>query len=576
MRELILPRKIHKSILLASSLLVCGFAHSQAVPADIGNANIINQQEREKAIKGRLDASPNIDLQGKQEQFSYDFSILEAPCFEIRSITLTGESSDQFQFALEVLGQDKTFTLPLCMGQKGINAAMLAVQNAIIAKGYVTTSVRISEQDLKSGQIQFIVIPGKVAQFIVNEGQYSPRVAVSAAFPMGVGDILNIRDIEQALENYTRLPTVQADIKLAPSQEANASDILISWKQDKPYRLTLGVDNSGTPALGTLVGTATIELDDLLGLNDMFYVVKTNNFGATSTPYSNAGGYTVAYSIPYQEWLLSTSASSYVYQQTIYGAVSNYQYGGTSANQDAKLARTIYRDGSIKVGLFAGVWSKQQTNDIDGVQVAIQDVRESGYQFGSNYHQAFGGASFDATGTYKLGTHAWGSIPASGENLGVATSAPRILLLNTNLNAPFEVLGENWRLNNMVSYQNAWTPLMATDNFAIGNHFSVRGFNGSNILLAQDGWFTRNDLCWAINHSAHELYVGVDYGQIGGLGTQTLSGTSLAGAAVGVRGQPGDSLKGVYYDFYASKPVEKPIGFIAAAYNFGFSVSYTY
>ena len=117
---------------------------------------------------------------------------------------------------------------------------------------------------------------------------------------------------------------------------------------------------------------------------------------------------------------------------------------------------------------------------------------------------------------------------------------------------------------------------MATDNFAIGNHFSVRGFNGSNILLAQDGWFTRNDLCWAINHSAHELYVGVDYGQIGGLGTQTLSGTSLAGAAVGVRGQPGDSLKGVYYDFYASKPVEKPIGFIAAAYNFGFSVSYTY
>lgn len=261
--------------------------------------------------------------------------------------------------------------------------------------------------------------------------------------------------------------------------------------------------------------------------------------------------------------------------------MANYQYGGTASNQDAKLSRIVYRDGSTKVGLFAGVWSKQQANDINGTNVPIQTVRESGYQFGANYRQAYGAVTLDASGAYKLGTHAWGSIPAPGEGSATSTSntptsAPRILLLNANLNAPFEAAGQNWRLTNSVSYQNAWTPLMATDNFAIGNYFSVRGFNGSNILLAQDGWFTRNDVAWSIFHSPHELYIGADYGQVGSIGAQNLLGRSLAGAALGIRGQPQDYFKGVYYNTYISKPVEKPAGFITAAYNFGFSLSYTY
>ena len=563
-------------ILLASCLLVSSQVYSQANPADIGNNNILNQQERERLNKERLDVNPNVDLQGSQKAFSYDFSQKEDPCFDIHHIKLTGQAADQFQFALTALEKVSTFALPLCMGQKGINAAMMYLQNEIIAAGYITTTVRIGNQDLKSGQLELIVVPGRVAQFVVNDGEYSPRVAVGATFPMAEGDILNIRDIEQAIENYTRLPTVQADIKMAPSGQPNGSDVLISWKQDRPYRLTLGVDNSGTPSMGRQVATATVELDDMLGLNDQLYFVKTNNFGSTSTPQSNSGGYTASYSIPYEKWLLSTSASSYSYQQTVFGSYVNYKYSGTSTNQDAKLSRNIYRDGSVKLGVFAGVWSKQQANYINDTQIAVQDIHESGYQFGANYHQALGQTTLDLNGTYKLGTHAWGSIPAPGEAQGSATSAPRILLFDSNLNVPFELLGQNWRYNNVVRYQNAWRPLMATDNFAIGNHFTVRGFSGANILLAQDGWYARNDFGWAINHSTHELYLGLDYGQVGGLGTQYLLSRSLAGAAIGVRGQAEGWLKGLYYDLYASKPIEKPLGFIADAYNFGFSVSFTY
>ncbi|HSG93645.1 MAG TPA: POTRA domain-containing protein, partial [Methylotenera sp.] len=49
-----------------------------------------------------------------------------------------------------------------CLGVQGINAVMNRVQNAIIAKGYVTTRVLAAPQDLKAGLLQLTVISGHV------------------------------------------------------------------------------------------------------------------------------------------------------------------------------------------------------------------------------------------------------------------------------------------------------------------------------------------------------------------------------------------------------------------------------
>ena len=78
--------------------------------------------------------------------------------------------------------------------------------------------------------------------------------------PARVGDLVNLRDIEQALENFKRVPTAEADIKIAATDPAIArpgdSDIVIKWRQALPFRLSLGVDNSGSNATGRNMGSA--------------------------------------------------------------------------------------------------------------------------------------------------------------------------------------------------------------------------------------------------------------------------------------------------------------------------------
>jgi hemolysin activation/secretion protein len=68
------------------------------------------------------------------------------------------------------------------------------------------------------------------------------------------GDVLNLRDIEQGLENLQRLPSVQADFQIAPASAAdappNSSDLLLKWHQQRPYRLLLQLDDGGSQATG--------------------------------------------------------------------------------------------------------------------------------------------------------------------------------------------------------------------------------------------------------------------------------------------------------------------------------------
>lgn len=69
-----------------------------------------------------------------------------------------------------------------------------------------------------------------------------------------------------------------------------------------------------------------------------------------------------------------------------------------------------------------------------------------------------------------------------------------------------------------------------------------------------------------------EFYLGADYGEVGGAGSETLVGKHLAGGVAGLRGQ----YHRASYDLFAGIPLAKPDGFKTDPATFGFSVSWSY
>jgi len=111
----------------------------------------------------------------------------------------------------------------MCLGSKRLQHLQTLAQNIAIAKGFLTSQVYIAPQDLASGRLKLSVAPGRLGsiRYEENQGDAASVGRISAfanKFPNQSGDILNLRDLEQGLENLRRLPSVAADIRIEPGE----------------------------------------------------------------------------------------------------------------------------------------------------------------------------------------------------------------------------------------------------------------------------------------------------------------------------------------------------------------------
>lgn len=122
-----------------------------------------------------------------------------------------------------------------------------------------------------------------------------------------------------------------------------------------------------------------------------------------------------------------------------------------------------------------------------------------------------------------------------------------------------------------------YTPLTPQDRFSIGSRFTVRGFDGQQALIADNGWLIRNELIAPVASSGQSIYWGLDYGEVGGQSSKYLIGKYLAGTVLGLRGSVGSERFGsLSYDVFVGKPINKPQGFATHESVAGFSLNYTY
>ena len=558
-------------VLLSLPALVKG----QTLPSNQQDAREIQrQQERERALRERMEERPDVRLERGADGFEY-LPADDKPCFVINEIVLEGDSREKFEFALSAASPSKDPAFGRCLGTQGINTIMKRVQNRIIESGFVTTRILAAPQDLSSGKLTLTVIPGRVREVRFSDNT-PDRATKWNAIPIKSGDILNLRDIEQALENFKRLPTAEADFQIVPAEGKGArpgeSDIIIEWKQGKPVRFNVSIDDSGSKYTGKYQGNATISLDHVFLLNDLFYANYGHDLGGGIGKGKGTDSYALHYEIPYEYWLLSYTTSKYDYHQTIPGINENYIYAGTSHNHELKLSRLFYRDAVRKSTAWLSGWYRSSSNYIDDVQIELQERKMAGWEFGLNHKEFIGASTVDASVSYKRGTGMMDSMKAPEEEWGEGTSHPEITLASLFVNVPFTLFDQHLSYTGQFRGQWNHTPLVPQDRFSIGGRYTVRGFDGEMTIMGDRGWLVRNDLGIVLGNTRQELYLAWDYGEVDGQSTRYMKSKHLSGAAIGVRG----GYDGFYWDVFASVPLSKPDGMETMDVAAGFTLGWSY
>lgn len=549
-------------------------------PADAA-VEELRRQERQRLLREQFEHGADVRMPLPELPLAGRLPGDEKPCFRIDALALQG--AEPFPWLADAAAGPEADDSPIgrCLGTQGINTVLARLQQALVARGWITSRVLAPPQDLASGRLQLTVVPGRIAA--IRSASGATTAGLRSAVPAAPGDLLNLRDVEQGLENFKRLPTVEADIRIEPAQGEGAdpgdSDLVIDVRRSPralgPLRVALGLDDSGTRATGRLQANATLAWDGPLGLNDLAYLNLQR--GMFNPQGRGTGGATLHYSIPYGDWLFGTTASRNRYHQRVAGLQQDYVYAGTTRNIQAQLTRLLHRDQRHKTSLTLGAFRRSNSSFIDDTEIEVQRRVVGGWSL-ELAHRTFIGladgntATLDASLGWRRGTGAFGAQPAPEQAFGEGTARFALATAEASLQLPLQ-----WgtqRLAYTGQFRAQWnrTPLAPPERFGIGGRYTVRGFDGESSLLADRGWLLRNELAWTLGTSGAALYAGLDFGRVGGPSARLLPGRSLAGAVLGLRGQHG----ALGWDLFAGTPLRKPQAMHSHSPSLGFSLQLSY
>jgi hemolysin activation/secretion protein len=315
-------------------------------------------------------------------------------------------------------------------------------------------------------------------------------------------------------------------------------------------------------------------LDNPLGLNDVLSLSGSSNTQGLNSEHRSQS-LSLNYSIPFWYNTLSYSRSESRFAQVVQGTTAHFLSSGTSSTDEVRLDHIAYRSASTKLGVYAALSSRRAESFLDDVELIVQRRRTTNFEIGTNYKKLIGDANVSFELGYRRGVPWKDAQDDFEDNEEGLTVRPKLWLLSASFSKPFAIGSQSFQYSTSLRGQHTKDATLSVDQFSIGNRYSVRGFDGDSVLLAESGFFLRNDIATQlklIEGVDIQAYIGIDIGRVWGPSDIQLIGTKLAGAAAGIRGQ----WKKLQWDIALGTPLYRPEGFRTNNLNTYASITYAF
>ncbi|KZN12865.1 ShlB/FhaC/HecB family hemolysin secretion/activation protein [Marinomonas sp. TW1] len=467
--------------------------------------------------------------------------INEEVCFVIDHIEVEGVLSDW------ALAQGEEY-LGECIGFQTLQAYVNLINQKLLADGFVTSRAVLPEQNIASHTVRVKIQEGVVERIVFPENY---RFFWRNALPIEEGKVLNLRDMEQAVEQLSRLQSQEVEFKIQPGSYPNASILVAELQQTKPWSVNGSVDDSGSVSTGEYPLSINATIDNFIGAQDVFNVSLS---AARGEAIGASNSESFSWSLPwgYGLWGYSTSRSDY--RQLTEGDVRNFELSGHSRDDKLTFDYVALRNNKVKLTLNSELKTRNRRSYIEDAEIEAQRRNLTELSVGFNYRHFIGRNVFDFSLGVHQGIEGWlgaDRLDPEADN-DMAQPDYRFYSLSVSLSRPFRFGDQSMNYTGRLFAQYADTAIYSLDWFSNGGRYTVRGFDSDESLSAEHGWRLRNDLTLPLEilGSPHSPYLGLDIGQVFGDGAEDESSRTLMGLTFGMKGK----LLGMNYDFSISEP----------------------
>lgn len=533
---------------------------NQLMPND--NQELKQKAKQEAQYRQELQQKKDVFLQPKTTEEEATEWPNEIVSFRIHEIQIIGGQQEKFQWMKKFLSQYEERMI----GKKGIQLIVKKLTNELLERGYITTRIVIPEQDLSSGTLKLQVIAGIIGNIKFDQDKHCGNW--QNAFPTRPGNILNLRDIEQGLEQLKRVPSQDADFKIVPGKNIGESNIVVSLKQSPNVRTAVSIDDSGSKVTGKLQSFIGVSVDNLVNANDIFNL-SFNQDAQREGSIKGTKDRSISYSFPSGNWLFTFLSQQNKYHQTIYGMNQKFLYSGESGTYGIKIDKIIDRKQTSKTNIEWNLIKKHSKNFIEGTEIEVQRKNTTALEMAIERRQYLKQSVVDVRLAYRKGVP-WLGAQSDYPKENAPTSNYKMWIGEINYMTPILLGKINGKYTSTIHLQNTPDTLYATDYISIGNRYTVRGFDGEETLAAEKGWYSRNEFSFPVGKTRQELYLGFDYGQVSGPAVKGLPDKVIAGTAIGIRGK----IDKISYEVFTAWPIKKPSNLTTKTPAVGFQLVY--
>lgn len=534
-----------RKVILALALLPMGVVNYSAYANTIDEqGKLLDQMERSISHVEKKETSAFTVLTEGKVSEKVNLLSNDEPEFLIHHIELS-QVPPEFSFLQTIVAKKERQSY----GVETINTLLQELNTALLDRGYVTSKVYMEPQNIASGTLRLSLLVGTVEeiQFKGVAGNYTNALAFHK------GHILNIRKIEQTVDNLNMVPHQKAKVQLQPGSKLGTSIVVFQIENKSKVEVTTGFDNFGNEGTGRFQGNVSITVGRPLDRSDTLYYSVTRSRHSDSINVSTSNY--VSYQIPIGYDSITLSHSNSDYQQRVNYAIKPFISSGNFTSDELRWKHVLYRNSQQITELVQGLTHKTRHSFINGSEIDVQRRNTTSWSIGIHQKRYSKNGSLDWLVQYERGVPWWAS-PGPTDYLGEATTQYHIYTGKVNYQRAMTLWNRKATYTMEAKGQYTNTKLYSSEFFTIGGWYTVRGFTGDRNLAAEQGFYVRNTLDISLNQN-HTLYVGLDYGKVYGRSTEDILGTALWGGVIGMKGHYGSA----NYNIFLSTPLQVPSGF---------------
>ncbi|UDI91101.1 ShlB/FhaC/HecB family hemolysin secretion/activation protein [Pseudomonas sp. IAC-BECa141] len=418
-----------------------------------------------------------------------------------------------------------------CMGVGQINHLLATITALYVEKSYIASRPYLSSAPAAGQSLDILVDEGYIES--IELADQSLPVSLGGAFPGMLGKPLNLRDLEQGLDQLNRLRSLDLTADIAPGSQPGASKIILRSRTSGQSRWALGAgfDNLGSASTGRDRDTLSLTLDSPLELNDLLSLSASDTLNQGERYSRNASLY---YAIPYGYWTFSTFASHAEYRAPFKLSTLTFHSTGITDQLSLRADRVLWRDQSHQLSANLQLAHKDVDSYLENVRLGIQSPTLTVAEAGLNLFW-LDRAVWNLDVNYAQGTRWFGADDDADrqvKNLPKAQFRKYRAGLSQWRNG--QLGAQAWQWQSQLNLQYSPDPLPAIEQLLGTDDSAVRGYRVSSASGAS-GAIWRNTLRLPLRSDLPVQLtprVGLDHGWI--KADHGASGQRLSGASIGL------------------------------------------